>query len=291
MSENSGFRRFVFTPNRRTAVLAALVALGAGSVFLTAQRQTPEEWRRAAAGREGLTVMSFNILMGGRPASDAIDAIAAAAPDLVCLQEMTPVLAQAFKTRLGGQYPHRYFKPGRATQGVGIASRHPLSDGKLLTLGQTFLPSVSATVRLKSGAVRVACIHLMPPIARFKKSENLWQRYFRNRSIRVDQAKRLLSHLNEVRLPAIILGDVNEWPGQAALSELAKAGFRDSCGGRRNDCGPTWPGGILSWPATFRVDHILGRGVRFTDAAVLEAGGSDHYPVVAQFRPMAPAGR
>ena len=50
--------------------------------------------------------------------------------------------------------------------------------------------------------------------------------------------------------------------------------------GRR--CGPTWPGHTLNFPATFRIDYILVRGVRFADSAVLEAGGSDHYPVAAR---------
>ncbi len=278
----SRVQRYVFTPNRRTAVLAALVAVGTGLIFLVIQRQSPEEWRRAAGAGNGLTVMSFNVLLGGQPAGPALDAIEAAAPDILCLQEMTPELAEMFKARLGKLYPHRYFKPGRMTQGMGIASRYPLLGGKVLTLGLTYLPAVSATVRLQSGEIRVACAHLMPPLARFKKSVNVWKRYFRNEAIRVGQVAELLKHLDGMDMPAIIMGDMNEWLGQAAMAELAKAGFRDSCAGPDGRCGPTWPGRTLSWPAIFRVDHILGRGVRFTDSAVLEAGGSDHYPVAAR---------
>lgn len=277
------FQRFIFTPNRRTAVLAALVAVGVGVIFLNIQRQLPDNWRRATAGGEGLTIMTFNVLLGGKPAAAALDAMAAAAPDIICLQEMTPELAAAFKARLGTRYPHRYFKPGRMTQGVGIASRYPLSNGQVLTLGLTYLPAVSATVRLKSGKIRVACVHLMPPIARFKKSVGVRERYFRNDGIRVGQVKRLLKHMDAAGLPAIILGDMNEWRGATALSRLTAGGFADACDGRGARCGLTWPGASVPLPALFRIDHILGRGVRFTDAAVLEAGGSDHYPVAARF--------
>lgn len=41
----------------------------------------------------------------------------------------------------------------------------------------------------------------------------------------------------------------------------------------------------MAIPALFQIDHILGRGVRFTDVAVLEAGGSDHFPVAARILP------
>lgn len=279
------FQRYVFTPNRRTAALAVAVAVGVGIVLLIVERPPPGEWRQAMSGGEGLTVMSFNVLLGGAPSADVLDAIEAARPDILCLQELTPELAGLFKARLGKRYPHRYFKPGRMTQGVGIASRHPLGNGKLLTLGLSYLPAVSATARTDSGPIRVACIHLMPPFARFKKSVNIWKRYFRNQAIRLGQVAELLKHLDSLNMPAVIMGDMNDWPGQAAVTALAKAGFRDACHSPRSRCGPTWPGHTLSWPAIIRIDQILGRGVRFASSAVLEAGGSDHYPVAARLIP------
>lgn len=269
---------------RNIGLFAAVAGLSFAIGAAIPNRSEPADWARHKAGAAQLSVMSFNVLLGGKPADAALDAIAAADPDILCLQEMTPQLAKTFKARLGKRYPHRYFKPGPVTQGVGIASRYPLTDGQVLRLGLTYLPAVSATVRLKSGAVRLACVHLMPPLARFKKSVNVWKRYVRNETIRVGQVERLLAHVDAARLPAIIMGDMNEWPGQAAMAELAKAGFRDSCLGTGGNCGATWPARMPATPAAFRIDYILGRGVWFADAATLEAGGSDHYPVAARFR-------
>lgn len=266
------------------SLIAAVAGLAVAASAFIPDRPDPADWARARAGESQWSAMTFNIQLGGQPAGAALDAIAAANPDVVCLQEMTPQLAESFKARLGGRYPHRYFKPGRMTQGVGIASRYPLVGGRILTLGLTYLPAVSATVRLKPGPVRVACVHLMPPFARFRKSVNVWKRYVRNEGIRVGQVRRLLKHLDAFQLPAIILGDLNEWSGQAAMTELATAGFTDACAGSGADCGPTWPGHAPPFPTLFRIDHIMGRGVGFTDAAVLEAGGSDHYPVAARVR-------
>lgn len=52
MSNDNRFQRYIFTPNRRTALLAALVAAAIGIVFLIVQRQSPEEWRNATSGGE-----------------------------------------------------------------------------------------------------------------------------------------------------------------------------------------------------------------------------------------------
>ena len=52
MSNNNRFQRYFFTPNRRTALLAALVAAAIGVVFLIVQRQSPGEWRRTTAAGE-----------------------------------------------------------------------------------------------------------------------------------------------------------------------------------------------------------------------------------------------
>ncbi len=268
-------------------MLAAALALGIALILIILDRPTPAAWsRNGVADPAAASVMTFNILTGGAPADDALAAIAAAAPDIVCLQELTPKLAEAFVERLGDTYPHRIFEPRRHTQGIGIASRLPLSDTRILTLDLPYLPVAAARVNLAAGRVNLACVHFIPPHSGFGQTDDLVRLYEDNRAIRVGQARGVLQYLDGAGGPAIVLGDFNEWPGQAALEALREAGFTDACHARRNRCGPTFPGHVVPLPALFRVDHILGRGVEFADAAVLEAGGSDHYPVAARFRPV-----
>ena len=262
--------------------MAAALSLGVALILAILDRPAPEAWSRTGSAGAAASILSFNVIEGGRPATAALDAIDAAAPDIVCLQEMTPQLTAAFVQRLGSRYPHRVFEPRQRTQGVGIASRYPLSGGRVLTLGLRYLPAVAADADLPAGPVHIACVHLMPPHAGFNKGGDLIKRYQRNTAIRIAQTRALLDHLAGVAGPAIVLGDMNEWPGQAAMTLFRDAGFGDACHGTGNRCGPTWPGRILPLPAMFRIDHILGRGVTFSGAAVLEAGGSDHYPVAAR---------
>lgn len=271
------FRRWLLVP------LSALTLATSGCAGLV--RPDASDWGDTAAKDGSWSIMSFNLLVGGQPAADAMDAIASASPDLLCLQEMTPQFAEAFARRFSASYPYLLFEPHPTVQGIGIASRYRLSEGELLTLGLPYMPAVAATVHLDQEAVRIACAHFVPHIANFEPSDGIRDRYYRNRTIRTGQAQALLDHLNSNGNPAIVLGDLNEWKGQAALTELAEAGFRDACQAPDSRCGPTWPGRVSYGPALVQLDHILGRGIEFRQATVLGAGGSDHYPIIARFRP------
>lgn len=77
---------------------------------------------------------------------------------------------------------------------------------------------------------------------------------------------------------------MNEASDDDAVEVLKSGGYADACEIDNEDCGGSYPGATSMWPAVFQIDHILGRGVKFTEASVAKVGGSDHYPVVAQFQ-------
>lgn len=269
--------------NARVLLVAAPIAIAAAIAWtVTAVRPTAAEWAAAGPSGGAVPIMSFNVLRGGQPVSATLDAIAQAAPDVVCLQELTPRFADAFENRLGSLYPHRLFESRHTVGGIGIASRHPLSDAEVLDLDLPTLPAAAGTVEIGSARVRIACVHLMPPHAGFRRGGDLIARYERNRDLRVRQVELLVEALDRAALPAVILGDMNEWWGQDAIALLASAGFADACSASGARCGATWPGAVVPLPALFRIDHILGRGLAFTATAVLDAEGSDHFPVAAR---------
>lgn len=76
---------------------------------------------------------------------------------------------------------------------------------------------------------------------------------------------------------------MNEGRQADAMKTFATAGFTHSCDGPSASCGNTWPGANTALPAVVEIDHILGRGLTFSEARVLRSGGSDHFPVRALF--------
>jgi endonuclease/exonuclease/phosphatase family metal-dependent hydrolase len=83
------------------------------------------------------------------------------------------------------------------------------------------------------------------------------------------QLRRLARQLPPVGAPTVVAGDCNFW-GPPAISLLGR-------GWQRAVVGATWP---ARHPHS-QIDHVLVRRgeVRATDAAVLDACGSDHRPV------------
>ncbi|WP_187345170.1 endonuclease/exonuclease/phosphatase family protein [Cystobacter ferrugineus] len=229
------------------------------------------------------TAMTYNVLYDA-PAPDvekSLDVIEKEKPDLLCLRELTPGFARAFRERLAREYPHTVFAPRTGTWGVGLASRHPLSRTERFPEKPHRLPALEAEMKLGGHTLKVVCVHLMAPGARHTRSEGLLESMEKNEKLRARQAQELMKRYAEEKRPLLLLGDMNEGRRASALKTFTAAGFAHSCDGPAASCGNTWPGANTALPSVVEIDHILGRGLTFSEARVLREGGSDHYPVRA----------
>ena len=75
------------------------------------------DWGDPIGEDGGWSIMSFNLLVGGQPAADTMDVIAAASPDLLCLQEMTPRFADEFARRFSHVIPICFSRRIRRSRG------------------------------------------------------------------------------------------------------------------------------------------------------------------------------
>lgn len=227
-------------------------------------------------------VMAYNVLYDSAKVEESIGTIEKELPDILCLTEVTSGFTRSFVKRLGEKYPHRFFEPGSGTWGVGIASRYPLRNAQTFPQKPHRMPALEADVLLNGRPIKVSCVHLMPPGARHKKSDDLFTSMEKNAKLRTKQGAALVERYSRERVPLLLLGDMNEGRQDGALKAFAEAGFLHSCDGPGASCGPTWPRmGIL--PVGVEIDHILGRGLTFAEARALNEGGSDHSPVRAYF--------
>lgn len=228
-----------------------------------------------------LDVMAYNVLFKGADDSKSLKAIADESPDVLCITELTRAFMQRFDQAFPTQYPHRSLVPKPGATGVGIYSRYPLIRADVFPLPPYNRATLHATIDWRGKPLDAICVHLTPPRVDGYKLRS-W-----NDEIRKKEGAHLVKRLTGLDRPALVLGDFNEDLDGPALTALRQIGFTQAC----DSCRATFPGPVVPWPAIFSIDHITGRGVTFTDARTVRAGGSDHFPVAAALRLTSPGSR
>ncbi|MEW5848218.1 MAG: endonuclease/exonuclease/phosphatase family protein [Myxococcota bacterium] len=238
----------------------------------------------AVVATSSTTVMTYNVQYDASAEQRArtLELIQQQAPDVLCVQEVSKPFMREFDARLRETYPHRKWEPRSGTWGLGIVSRYPVREFRVFPQKPHKMPAAEAVVVLpEQRELRVVCVHLFPPVARRNADASLMQTVGENAELRVQQAQGLVDRYRQERRPVLVLGDFNEPSSSGGLEVLRGAGFQEACSGPLS-CGPTWPGANSPWPAVVQIDHILGRGVSFSNARTVRGGGSDHLAVTAE---------
>jgi len=226
-----------------------------------------------------LRVMSYNVNHANRDVAGTLDAIAGADADVVLIQEVDSDWKDALAKRFAKVYPHRAFRiTARAAGGLAVLSKHPISDEELLpTPPEGWFPAQRLVVDGPFGKVQMLNLHLRPNL----DSGGWITGYQTTPPHRLAQAKSYFPRL-AAGLPTIIAGDFNELPTGLAMEFFAKQGLA-----RVPTKGPTtWHhqkivGGKPMSLLSMDIDHILVDSTfAASDAVVLDAGASDHRPVV-----------
>lgn len=204
-----------------------------------------------------LTIASANVRAGNPDPAPLAAWLRAQPADVVVLVELTPDYADRLQDALVDVYPYRHLAAADSPFGIGLLSRHPLSDIARRD-SPDGIPSLAATLDTARGPVRVVAVHPMPPLGPH------WQ-------AARDQLLRTLADTADTR-PTVVAGDLNATPWSTALTGIAPA-LRRACG-----LAPTWPAGDFGIP----IDHVLaGPGWRRLDCARGPDIGSDHRPIRA----------
>ncbi|RMI02054.1 endonuclease/exonuclease/phosphatase family protein [Cellulomonas triticagri] len=220
-----------------------------------------------------LVVLDWNLHYGvaGHTAVDLEQmarTIEAEAPDVVALQEVARGWVLGGGTDMATWLAHRLgmhvaFAPAADQQfGNALLSREPLSDVQVIALpygaGPQQRSALTATVPGPDGTpVRVTSVHL--------------QHRESNTPTRLDQLAALDAALPSDG-PSVLAGDLNAEPGSPEVDALDAAGWTSALD-------TSGDADALTHPAVdpeVRIDWVLGRGVTFTDARVLDDVSSDH---------------
>jgi endonuclease/exonuclease/phosphatase family metal-dependent hydrolase len=228
-----------------------------------------------------LLLMTYNLNYTNPDFSTTLDAIERADADLVLLQEVSSPWRDALRARFARRYPHQTFHVySRASGGLAVLSKLPIEHDELWAPPSgtgAWFPAERLVVTTAFGPLQLLNVHLRPALDR-----GSWIRGFMTTpEVRRAEITAHWARLDPA-LPTIVAGDFNEDPTGRAVDYLTAQGLR-----RLATAGPTtWHYQVTSRRKTFDlltmdIDHVMiDARLAASDAHVLDAGTSDHRPVV-----------
>lgn len=211
-----------------------------------------------------------NVLMTNRDAAAVLREMRARDPDVILAVE-ADAWWEAQLADLERTHPFAMKQAQDNTYGMLLYSRLTLHDAAVKFLIDEDVPSIHATVRLRSRVdVELHCLHPRPPAPQ----EN-------ERSTERDAELLMVGReIRKRQTPAIVIGDLNDvaWSRTSDLFRRI-SGLLDPRVGRG-----FFPTFNANWPLIrFPLDHIFhSRHFRLAAFERLGRCGSDHFPVYAQ---------
>ena len=269
-------------PWQALAIPAALIV----ALLSSGCSHAPERQPTAPGPRPALRLMTYNVNFGIAGDGPTLAAIESGQADVVFLQEINKPWETSLRATFGAAYPHAVFYPRGGAGGIGVMSRLPIRAQQLIPReeGDGWFPALRLVLDSPLGALQVLVVHLRPPVS---DGGSFVSGHFTAPAIHEKEIARFCQTLDR-NLPTMVVGDFNEEEDGRAVDYLA----RGACGNRKMKSAlpefapdrPTW-----RWPTTFhtferRLDHIVYDGrLEPLSVEVLDAGRSDHFPVVGVF--------
>lgn len=271
----------------RLAIIAATVVPFIIFVMVYGGLFLPRVPSRNQDDAEAFRVMTLNVLFTNDNGAAIERLVLAESPDLICLQELNPRLANDLVARLGQEYAYYALLPEESPTGLGAFSRYPLHD-----VGEVPDPAWKhgaqvVTVEFGGESVLVLNIHAVSPT--WPNFSRDWPLVFEHEfRLREKQVHLWLDRLAQHEGPALVVGDLNS-TDQNATYRLLEAQFRDAhwqAGWGLGHTAPASPDGldgVASPSRLFRIDFVwYSDHWRAMESYVGKWDGqSDHLPVFA----------
>jgi len=262
---------------RKTRVtgLAACVLL-----FAAGCGERPLEPRDPTPGAVHFTVKTYNVEVGEHGHAATIEAIGAGNADVVCLQETSPYFEAALRKRYAEQYPYQLYNhnaPDYGAGGLAILSHFPVYDSGWHSNPNGWHPAWHLLVETPAGLMQVMNVHLRGML---NGDGNTVSSYLASGDDHLDEISNFMQYADD-ELPTLVMGDFNEQPDGPAVDFLEDRGFRNALPLFRPGQF-TWRHAAIANQLNQTLDHILFDGAFAPlNAWVIDAGDSDHIPVVA----------
>ena len=265
----------VLAKRKRLLMIAAIVfTVGAGPEFWTLRPRFQSQ-----PDRPTLKLMSINLMYGKGDVSMLLAQIERESPDVIVFQEWTPEGAASLRQSLARTFAHSVEEPRDDAFGQAVFSRRAFVEKprNYPPLGGFHEPQISIAIEHDGTAMRVANVHLLPPVT---------GSYFVQQRHGASELARWQADAARTDRPDVLAGDFNATHGSGIISAIRATGMRDAHREAGWWRGSTWPRvGTLAYAPGLQLDHVLiGSRVACEEAHVGEDFGSDHRPVIVRLR-------
>lgn len=247
-----------------TAASLALVVTHLGSVVPQAFLREPAP----SAGRFPLRVATANGNGWNQHPDFFLRSLARHDADVVCLQEVSPVWAEALRDEGWlDDYLYQHLDVREGVWGMALLSRLPLTHVEQTPMMEA--RAITARVVHQGVAIDILCAHPAPPAGDLFASHHA-------------ALERVLTWARDhAAEPAMALGDFNTTP-YSSFSRRMRVHMDDAWElAGPFGLGHTWPNSGMLYPPA-RLDHVyVSESVEVTSVERGFAAASDHQPVVA----------
>jgi endonuclease/exonuclease/phosphatase (EEP) superfamily protein YafD len=214
-------------------------------------------------------LMSLNLLSSNHESEAVFAVVATAKPDILLFLEVNHWWQTRLDTQFQQDYPFRDARVREDNFGMSLYSKVPLEDFQVLHLGDA-IPTMRATFSNHGKPFHLFGVHFLPPMGKHGTA--------RRDAPLADLPAAIADLPHEV----LIVGDFNATPWCFPFRRLlATTELEDSSVGFGFQ--PTWPTflSVMSIP----IDHCLHTGgVEIMNREIGEEMGSDHLPLIVDFR-------
>lgn len=249
------------------ATCCGLLALG--QLVWAGPQFAPWSIAPAAASPARLRVFDANVSQANEDLRSISGEIAAADPQVVAIEELTPVgYASLDATGVLDHFQSRLLRPEVGAGGLGLWSTLPLT-GATSWDNERGQVELSASVIFAERRLTLDVIHAYAPVGAGQPA--LWRR----------QLEAVSGRLHTQGRPLVVAGDFNATADLPQFRAITDQGLSDTAVMAGKGWLLTWPRNQAWVPPYLRLDHVLvSAGLTVTGYRLGTGRGSDHRPLV-----------
>ncbi|MFT4086639.1 MAG: endonuclease/exonuclease/phosphatase family protein [Gordonia sp. (in: high G+C Gram-positive bacteria)] len=251
-----------------------LAVAGVVVVLVSVFTQAPLYFGSAPGGPGQLQLMQANIWLGNADVGAVARTVRERDVDVLTVSELTDeALERISATDLKQSLPYSFVNPRPGGGGIGLFSKYPLSEAKVL---DHFMLSNARAVAVIPGHGRYA-VYALHPVPPYPAAAWHW----------ASELRRLGDMIGAERLPVLIGGDFNAGYDHSQLRALLTdehPGLLDAAEHTGSGIVATYPAN-RAFPALLAIDRVMTRnGPESVKFGRVPIPGSDHHGVIASIR-------